>query len=104
MKVNKYPGPQALGVLEVIEIPECHKVIRIGRQNDKIVFWALVDETSPHTSLITTVVVGTGHEVPALPPPGLVHTNTLDEDQFVWHGFAANRLRIGGATKEPIFQ
>ncbi len=68
------------------EVPEGAKLLHVDEQYAMMHAWWEVDDDKPLTA-VTTVIVGTGNEVPEMQDDHLVHVGTIPTagGAFVWH-------------------
>lgn len=76
---------------QVLPLPQDAQFLHIDYQNNSLCLWFMIDSTKP-TTLIKLEVIGTGWEIPDLPPlnnqPVIrKHLGTVLQGQFVWHIF-----------------
>lgn len=72
---------------QVISIPIGANILDVQTQNEKICFWAMVDEKSK-TELRTIDVIGTGQAFrPINPDQSRKHLGSVQHSGMVWHIF-----------------
>lgn len=67
----------------ILEIPIHAKILKVGRHNDRISVWALVDDIHEQTEKHVILIAGTGHEI----KEKVGHINTFFDGPYVWHAF-----------------
>lgn len=82
-KVFKYYVDQFEGLMEpvTVEMPAGAKLLSIQTQNGRGCLWAEVEMTAPIRKR-AFMIVGTGHEIPALCGG---YVGTYQVGHFVWH-------------------
>ena len=72
--------------LELVMMPRVHQILDVQAQNDRIVLWALVDDTAEPKAEVWLETIGTGWVVP-IDVKAEGYIGTVQAGVYVWHVF-----------------
>ena len=82
-----YKYPIELRDSQVLSIPKGARELKVDVQYDRIVMWAMVDQSQPKVDVVIKIH-GTGHEMgDKQVTDRLRYIDTVQLDNFVWHVF-----------------
>lgn len=88
MRVYKYTIEELYpSKVHHLKLPRGYKILKFGVQEDKLVFWAIVDEKSKDLEDLNLWTIWTGQ---SMPPDSTLPTEYLDTvtiGELVWHVF-----------------